>query len=177
MAAPGDQSVERKPDWYEFATDDLEQGDVLIGLSVLVPTITELGEVAVLSKTTMVVVLTQSCDIPKVAQQTLLLVQAIDYQEALKSQQHLGSKDYKNGLASGTTICDFLLPPDSAGQIDYTLVHFRNLFVLPKSYVQAEAAKLIRLRLRSPYKEHFAQAYARFMMRVGLPHTLHDFTK
>ena len=26
-----------------------------------------------------------------------------------------------------------------------------------------------RLRLLSPYKEHFAQSFARFFMRVGLP--------
>jgi hypothetical protein len=32
-----------------------------------------------------------------------------------------------------------------------------------------------RLRLTSPYKEHFAQAFARFYMRVGLPHDAGSF--
>jgi hypothetical protein len=33
------------------------------------------------------------------------------------------------------------------------------------------------LRLTSPYKEHFAQAFARFYMRVGLPHDAGSFEK
>jgi hypothetical protein len=31
--------------------------------------------------------------------------------------------------------------------------------------------------LDSPYREHLGQAYARFMMRVGLPTVIDDFEK
>jgi hypothetical protein len=34
-----------------------------------------------------------------------------------------------------------------------------------------------RLRLRSPYREHLAQAFARYFMRVGLPHDARAFEK
>lgn len=45
-----------------------------------------------------------------------------------------------------------------------------KIFVLPKPVVEAVARSAgPRLRLRSPYREYIAQAFARYFMRVGLP--------
>jgi hypothetical protein len=170
----GDQ--EPSEDWYEPAIGDLEQGDLLLNFPAAIPTLADDGQIEVLRRNASVLVLTQTCDIPKRAQKTLLLVQAVDYQEALqRGQDHLASKEYRKALATGTAVSDLLLPPDTGGRIRYMLVNFRSLLVLPKSYVSTMSDQSDRLRLRSPYKEHFAQAYARFMMRVGLPYTLHGF--
>ncbi len=59
----------------------------------------------------------------------------------------------------------------SAGiSIGVRIVDFGRIFSLPKSFVsQFAASQGRRLRLRSPYREHLSQSFARFFMRVGLP--------
>jgi hypothetical protein len=50
------------------------------------------------------------------------------------------------------------------------VVDFRQLFSLPLAFVRKRAALAgPRLRLLPPYREHLAQAFARYFMRVGLP--------
>jgi hypothetical protein len=56
------------------------------------------------------------------------------------------------------------------------MVDFREIYSLPFDYLVSRAAQLgPRWRLRSPYLEHFSQAFARFFMRVGLPSTIPPF--
>jgi hypothetical protein len=177
MSTEGGGGSRSNPNWYEPASNSLEQGDLLLDFPLILPTVTSEGEVAVLRKKTHVAILTQSCDIAKPTQKTLLLVQVFEYGEvsARPENSHLKTKEYIRGLREGAAICDFLLPPGPFGSIGYGLISFRHLFVLPKSYVEQQAPALSGLTLRSPYKEHFSQAYARFMMRVGLPDTLREF--
>lgn len=53
---------------------------------------------------------------------------------------------------------------------------FHYLFTVPKGLLTESAVGAgDRLRLLSPYKEHLAQGFARYVMRVGLPHTLEEF--
>ncbi len=61
--------------------------------------------------------------------------------------------------------------PDDPGNPNAALlVDFRQIVSLPTGYLQRHAQSLPgRRRLRSPYVEHFSQAFARFFMRVGLP--------
>jgi len=55
-------------------------------------------------------------------------------------------------------------------------VDFHRIFVLPKPLVASVARSVgPRLRLRPPYREHLAQAFARYFMRVGLPHDARAF--
>jgi hypothetical protein len=50
------------------------------------------------------------------------------------------------------------------------VVDFHRVFVLLKPVVEAVARSAgLRLRLRPPYREYLAQAFARYFMRVGLP--------
>jgi len=61
-------------------------------------------------------------------------------------------------------------------EMDYGLLDFRHVFGVPFAYLQKYVAENSpRLRLLSPYREHFAQAFARFMMRVGLPEGIPPF--
>jgi hypothetical protein len=56
------------------------------------------------------------------------------------------------------------------------VVNFRIIHSLPFGYLTTHAASLSgRWRLRSPYLEHFSQAFARFFMRVGLPSTIPSY--
>ncbi len=53
---------------------------------------------------------------------------------------------------------------------------FREVYSLPVEYLKQRASNLgRRLRLQSPYLEHFSQAFARFFMRVGLPSSIPPF--
>ena len=63
-------------------------------------------------------------------------------------------------------------------RLDWSVVDFHRLFVLPKAIARRFADQSgSRLRLRSPYREHLAQAFARYFMRVGLPHDAKAFEK
>lgn len=180
MTSAGGSGVQWDQDqgWYGSVTGPMEQGDIFLDFPLVLPTLTSDGQMVLSTANHIVLVLTQTCDIPKTSQKTLLLVQAVNYDSArrISANGHLNSQEYREALANGTSIADFLLPPSEDGHLEFTLVHFRNLFVLPKNYVERYAPDRHRLRLRSPYKEYFSQAYARFIMRVGLPSTLHSFT-
>jgi hypothetical protein len=53
---------------------------------------------------------------------------------------------------------------------DVRVVDFRSAFSLPVGVLRRVAEqRKPRLRLLPPYREHLAQAFARFFMRVGLP--------
>ena len=55
-------------------------------------------------------------------------------------------------------------------QLGLGVVDFHYVYTAPTSYVKQHAAQSgKRLRVCPPYKEHLAQAFARFFMRVGLP--------
>ena len=49
------------------------------------------------------------------------------------------------------------------------LVDFRRVYSLPLHFVRRQIGESERLRLLPPYREHLAQGFARFFMRVGLP--------
>lgn len=53
---------------------------------------------------------------------------------------------------------------------EISIVSFREVWSLPLDFVRRMAAAYgPRPRLRPPYREHLAQAFARYFMRVGLP--------
>lgn len=59
---------------------------------------------------------------------------------------------------------------------DSLVVDFRQIYSLPINFLRNFAAKAeIRKRLKSPYLEHTAQSFGRFLMRVGLPSGIEQF--
>ncbi len=61
-------------------------------------------------------------------------------------------------------------------ELDFMLVDLSRIHTLSLPAVRAFAElHSPRVRLRSPYREHLAQAFARFFMRVGLPVDIPDF--
>src|SRR5205814_9512434 len=67
-------------------------------------------------------------------------------------------------------------PTNPADNREAWVVDFREIYSLPFDYLVGQATRLgPRWRLRSPYLEHFSQAFARFFMRVGLPSTIPPF--
>jgi hypothetical protein len=64
-----------------------------------------------------------------------------------------------------------LAPCNLSGfELDVAVVDFRRVYSLPLDYLREFATETgDRIRLLPPYREHLAQAFARFFMRVGLP--------
>lgn len=163
--------------WYRAVspTDELLQGDQLFGvtLRLVVPNPTRSGRFAIGEARANVVVATQSCDLAarKVAQVEVVPVHSLA--RWLSRQPHLFSdlESIRRGHAPGL----YLLPGWSESEIPEArvarVVAFDEKLSLPWDQVEAALVRP-RLGLRSPYIEHFAQALARFYMRIGLPEDL-----
>ncbi|TDZ98339.1 hypothetical protein [Mycobacteroides salmoniphilum] len=118
------------------------------------------------------IVLTQSCDIPKAPQTRLLVAEVQSYASVAERGDIFRSSKYRKELVEGLTISEFLLPPADDVLEDWCVVNFRELYT-------ADRDRLTRgesfIGLDSPYREHLGQAFARYMMRVGLPTGLDEF--
>jgi hypothetical protein len=154
------------PNWYGPAQDNLQQGDLLQEFPTLIITPRAGGEWGLSKRHSTVAVLTQSCDIVKERQEIILLVPVVPYRVLKEQDSNARSSDFKRSLLRGTAIAEFLLPP-LVDSDEWLVALFRNVVSMPKAYVIENSSS--RVALDSPYREHFAQAYARFVMRVGLP--------
>ena len=165
----------RWSDWYEATSSDLEQGDLLFDFPLTVQVQAEdVDGPEFEARDATVVILTQTCDIAKKAQHSLIIAEVYEYDFLVEAgMQHLRSTEYKRSLARGTAVCDFLLPPSST--FGWSIVGFRDVHVVPKQLILKRLAVGDSLRLSSPYKEYLSQAFARFIMRVGLAQTLGEF--
>ena len=176
--------------WNEIVNDGiLLQGDLLARCPVSqlsgkwsMPLAPE--QVAVDFVATCVIVMTQSCDLEndKVAQ--VLLAKWMSWEEVVRQEVGRGnlsvkSRDFRKKLIDGNIPGLSLLHKHEADpKLDWSIVDFHRLYTLPKSFLEQYAQSLgPRLRLRSPYREHLAQAFARYFMRVGLPHDAKAFEK
>jgi len=166
--------------WYEAAPGpDLEQGDIFRALDIPTVRYSNTGasdrlyddEPEVDIETFDAIVLSQSCDLQKPGFDRVLLCPIWPLGEAVELHPHLGSRKGKNDLRDGRVVAFHLLNQcDLAGfERDFSIVQFERVLDVPKALLQMVAASGQRLRLLPPYREHMAQAFARFFMRVGLP--------
>lgn len=167
--------------WASITARDLRQGDMLDQCRVPV-----LGENYGASDTVediptakvRLIILTQSCDLilqpnrnsPKA--QFVVLCRAYTLEEFGLVRSDFKTSDMRNKARQGRIEGVHMLPSpmDQNDNQTVLIAHFREIFSLPFAYLQQHATSLTpRLRLQSPYIEHFAQGFARFFMRVGLP--------
>lgn len=180
--------VETAADWYEVVQGPvLAQGDVLMDCPV--PLVEQYTHplpddgLTIAVDSHHLVILSQSCDLENNKIDEVLLAGVIGYQEAVaneaSSNPFIGSKKWRAAAARGDMAGQAVLPPfDGTPSLDWSIVDFHHLFTLPKTYLEQFAGSgQGRLRLVSPYREHIAQAFARYVMRVGLPTPLHEFEK
>jgi hypothetical protein len=165
--------------WYRSVDgDSLEQGDLMSGLEVLVSQGRRLDQPDMLEaelQTLDLVVMTQTCDIEHNKVESLLLCPRWDLwtfvEESRARGENWGTKT-RDALRKGN-LPGYHLMDEAAQdgiQLGLGVVDFHCVYTAPASYVRQHAAQSgKRLRLCSPYKEHLAQAFARFFMRVGLP--------
>ena len=159
--------------------DDLQQGDVLAGCPVLRPSlgaVTKASEVEVQFFRRLGIILTQSCDLAMRADgrchsEEVLFCSVFSLGELVNHRlfgRRAGWEEARKGRHPGFHVpnrCD--LP---GHEREFLLVDFSRAFTVDVDLVRELAASQgPRLRLLPPYREHLAQAFARFFMRVGLP--------
>jgi hypothetical protein len=178
-----------EPFWTSINEPVLRQGDLLP--ECWIPEFSP--DFAVNSETPLVIqanqadliVITQSCDLEhgRLSLVAMCPVWTIPAFEAAQTA-HGGTKpakawrDFWNNVRKGRSPTLHLLasptmPTDARSS---WLVDFRAIYTLPYAYLTRHAVQLgDRWRLRSPFLEHFSQAFARSFMRVGLPSSVPEF--
>jgi len=124
------------------------------------------------------IVVTQSCDLdqnraPLVALCPLYSIK--EYEAVNEAFRKKGEWErVRKGRVEGLhLVASTHIPDDPRACL---VADFRTIYSLPITYLMEHASTLgRRWRLRSPYLEHFSQAFARFFMRVGLPSSIPPF--
>lgn len=167
-------SMFRPEDWYcvvSSSNEPAEQGDQFFDLVVRYAVHDpETGEYNIGRETGDVIVATHSCDIKQQKVSRIEVVPVHPLSDWLYEQPEMLND--LDGIRKGMSPGYYLLPGwPLASQIRARatrIICFDEKLSI--SWLELEMAlQGTRLRLRSPYKEHFGQALARFYMRIGLP--------
>lgn len=121
------------------------------------------------------VVITQSCDLEEKKTNQVLLCPHWSLEAGAESNLQLKGKDKQTLIAKGRTPRYLMLERCEIGgqAMAHRIVDFGLALSLPVEYVTRFAVGVgDRLRLCPPYREHLSQGYARYFMRVGLPHPI-----
>ena len=163
--------------WYEVVSgEDLEQGDLLETFPVYQPpeelaggdTLSPIFEVDDRD----VVILTQTCDlIPGREKVTHIVVCPVWVVSSFEDGVLASIKGREDARRGNLPAYHMLAASNLAGfERECRVVDFRQLFSLPLDFSRKRASLMDRrLRLLPPYREHLAQAFARYFMRIGLP--------
>jgi hypothetical protein len=174
-----DEDVAKKHAQYYERSPILLQGTILRSLPVVEEAAESTDDAPVVRVEPLdVIVLTQSCDIPKDSQPRVLVAEVQAYGAMVRDRAgtEAAKANYRKHLVRGTAVSDMLLPPcELLSMDDYLIVNFRELHMVFKHRVQSQDGYVC---LASPYREHLSQGYASYHMRVGLPTPpLHEFEK
>lgn len=176
--------------WYEVVSgDDLQQGDLIRSCPAFeLPkdfVVEEpLAAVEVVPVLWDVAVLTQSCDLANKDLESVLVCpyRPISKTDELIPEEHRKTEKGRNSFFEQVRRGSFhslhmLNACDLEGlQQEVLILDFRRVFSLPSPLLVNRAQhNQRRLRLLSPYREHLAQGFARFFMRVGLPSDIPRF--
>ena len=172
-----------RPFWSRVTGNKLAQGDLL--KDCLVPQYgADFGaggegttETLTIGTQTLIIV-TQSCDLENSKIELVALCPAYTLAEFEAINPIFAQKGRWEEVRKGRRDALHLLgspdsPDDNRGAL---VVDFGQIFSLPPAYLVTKAkAAGERLRLDSPFLEHFSQAFARYFMRVGLPSQIPAF--
>lgn len=124
------------------------------------------------------IVVTQSCDLANQKAELVALCPTYCIEEYELANPKLRQKgaweQVRRGKVEGLHMMASMA--NETNNKNCLIADFRQIYSLPHQYLQHRAQSLEnRSRLRSPYLEHFSQAFARFFMRVGLPSSIPPF--
>lgn len=164
--------------WEQVTGADLSQGDYLLNCPVatLSPLPNAEQDVAVAEYD--LIVMTQSCDLENAKAGFVALCPIFSLDEFEQANPKFTRKGEWENVRKGRIEGLHLLssPTNPVNNRDARVVDFREIYSLPFDFLSKHSEKHgQRWRLRSPYLEHFSQAFARFFMRVGLPSSISPF--
>jgi hypothetical protein len=131
------------------------------------------------------IVVTQSCDLEvrttrggeKIKPTVVLLspvYSIIEYTQNYPEFTNKKWEEVRKGRKEGLYLLASTDYPENNNKC--LVVDLTNVYSLPYEYLERRTEDLdTRWRLKSPYLEHFAQAFARRFMRVGLPSSIPEF--
>ncbi len=163
--------------WYRPVTDQsLEQGDIFFDF----PTVSVVSSYDEILDDTIefetlyynVIVLTQSCDLVAGKIENVVLCPFFTKQNLAPKFKDLGKSNGEEQVQKGRWESLYLLPPCTVGghRLEPRIVNFRQALAVPLGLITEHAKRETqRVRLCPPYREHLAQAFARFIMRIGFP--------
>ena len=161
--------------WYSAVSgSDLEQGDIVLSCARV--DVQEDG--SILRRESDVVILSHSCDLAHDKLDSVQVCPIVDLETlALHMpffQSRKGREEMRRGHIPGYHLlnrCEF-----TGHEMDFGVCDFRSVFGVHKATLVSQVESMpSRLRMMPPYREHMAQAFARFFMRVGLPIDIPSF--
>jgi hypothetical protein len=169
--------------WYKrIRGDEITQGEILEGCPVFLPSAdlatrslddASLGTVNFQWKKLDVIVMTQTCDLVQGrAKVEDVLLCAVWKRSQIPANSHLATPKGMEEARRGNYPAYHVLAECSLANLqrEVRIVDFHRIYTLPLPFFRRLATSAgYRLRLLPPYREHLAQAFARFFMRVGLP--------
>ncbi len=174
--------------WYEFLenSDEIRQGDFIPNCPIFVPPtnlnteeVDQGSELDVTMKTLNAIVLSQSCDLENNKIEIVLVCPYYTLEDffnglPLPDRSGNGRRKKIESLKQGNLHAYHLLDKDGQHHLeDFSVVDFRNVYGINYEFLRGFSKSISkRQRLLPPYREHLSQAFARFFMRVGLPHDI-----
>lgn len=166
--------------WYEVVQgDSIEQGDILRRCAVFSPpdqlVLSDNSEEESIAEFEWVerdlTVVSQTCDLVKGREKVSDVLFCAIWSRAEVSGHLATLQGLEDARRGNLPSYHLLAPCELPGfESDVAVVDFRRVYSLPLSYIRGFVAGVgERIRLLPPYREHLAQAFARFFMRVGLP--------
>lgn len=161
--------------WYSIInrSEEILQGDIFQDCPIFVPS-GEIEDQHIQGEQIEyeVIVMSQSCDLENNNVEIVLVCPIYPLKNLQEQSDFYKSSRGRRALEQGNTpgyhvlnVCD-----ESDFERSHYFVDFRNVFGVHISVLkQLATSQEKRLRILPPYREHLAQAFARFFMRVGLP--------
>lgn len=120
-----------------------------------------------------VVVLTQSCDLDALGKiENVLLCPCPLVTPFAAQNPNFDTAAKRSAIQKGRVEGLYMISPCTLDGFtcETRIVNFKQVVTVPEQLLRDVAAfQIPRVRLASPYREHLSQAFARFIMRVGLP--------
>lgn len=172
-------------DWYDFVIDDtLFQADILEECPIFHPPANlswplrdDEAYDARVTKGDLIIV-TQSCDLVRGdVNAQVILCRLFSLADAEKSNAFLKSSYGKEQCRRGNLHAYHMIAncETEHWKRGISIISLSELYSLPLGFIKLLVHEKRRPRMKSPYREHFGQAFARYFMRVGLPVDIEEF--
>lgn len=168
--------------WYVTvkADDPLQQGDFVLNCPVAHPTTQNYAVNQTINADVAeydVIIMSQSCDLMIGKIDLVLVCPFYTLTEYGNHDPNYKTPSFREKLRQGHVVGLHLLNKIKVVvEDDYLIVDFKNVYSIPLDLMnQIVLSRGERMRLLPPYREHLAQAFARFFMRVGLPVDIPQF--